>query len=197
MYIRNSIALAAFLFSAFATAILAQTENTTEYNRMQKLVRSAPAAYMAGDTANAAAMANELLQLAPKFDTDWNYGNAMHTGHLLLGRIALDAGDIKAAKSRLLASVAEAILPYGLMAKHPGEPRGTAKGSPQMDSFGPDMTLASQLLDKGEAETVLKYFDLCSKFWSVDNGSLAKWRKQIAAGEKPDFGPNLVYFFSK
>jgi len=37
----------------------------------------------------AAAKATELLVLAERFPTDWFYGNAIHHGHLLLGRIAL------------------------------------------------------------------------------------------------------------
>jgi len=196
MNIVKGLGVAIVLPAAFAVSVFGQGENA-EHERVLKLTTSVPAAYRAGNTDRAAAMANELLALAPKFPADWNYGNAMHTAHLVLGHIAFDAGDMTEAKRQLLASVDGSILPYGLRAKNEEDGRGQAKASPQMDSFGPDMSLASDLLSKGESETVLKYFDLCAKFWSMDEGRLAEWRRQIAAGEKPDFGPNLVYFFGK
>ena len=34
----------------------------------------------------------ELLSMAALFPDDWNYGNAVHDGHMILGRIALKEG---------------------------------------------------------------------------------------------------------
>ena len=70
----------------------------------------------------------------------WNQGNRTHWGHLTLGRIAFAEGNIEEAKHRLIAAA-------------------MIQGSPQLNSFGPDMTLAEELLEAGEKDVVLKYFE--------------------------------------
>jgi hypothetical protein len=70
---------------------------------------------------------------------------------------------------------------------------GKSPGSPVMDSFGPNMTLAKDLLEKGERDTVLEYFMLCHKFWKMDHGKLDKWMQEVMDGKNPDFGANLFY----
>ena len=67
-----------------------------------------------------------------------------------------------------------------------------------MNSFGPNMTLAKELIEKGEKDAVLQYLDLCAKFWksgkeSPDGGELEKWKAQVRKGELPNFGANLWY----
>jgi hypothetical protein len=62
-----------------------------------------------------------------------------------------------------------------------------------MDTFGPNMTLAKALLEKGRKETVLRYFELCRKFWKMDDGRLDRWRDAVRTGRIPDFGANLHY----
>ena len=64
----------------------------------------------------------------------------------MLGRIALAEGDVAVAKKRLLAFA-------------------DSKGSPRMNSFGPNMQLAKDLLARGEDDTVIEYFERCGKFW--------------------------------
>ena len=118
--------------------------------------------------------ARELLKVAPQFPKDWNYGNAIHKGHLVLGHVALHRNDLETAKSELLAA-------------------GQTPGSPQLNSFGPNMSLAKALLDKGENETVIAYFDECSTFWQTRFSKLPEWRSDVMAGRTPDFGANLVY----
>jgi hypothetical protein len=68
---------------------------------------------------------------------------------------------------------------------------GATPGSPQLNSFGPNMALAKELLDKGEREAVLEYFTLCSKFW--DRDELKEWMALVKDGVTPKFGANLVY----
>ena len=70
---------------------------------------------------------------------------------------------------------------------------GNSPGSPQMDTFGPNMALARDLLLVGEREVVIEYFRLCRKFWDHERGQLELWEKQVEKGEIPAFGPNLVY----
>lgn len=55
------------------------------------------------------------------------------------------------------------------------------------------MQLARELLEKGEKDAVLEYFNLCEKFWKSGAERLAGWRKTIAVGGTPEFGGNLSY----
>ena len=65
-------------------------------------------------------------------------------------KLALQAGDVEEAKRRLLAA-------------------GKTSGSPALRSFGPNMALAEKLLEKGERDVVLEYFELCKKFWAGES----------------------------
>ena len=109
-------------------------------------------------------------------ESGWNYGNRVHHGNLVLGRIALRKGNIEEAKSRLIAA-------------------GNTPGSPQLNSFGPNMALAKALLEIGEREVVVEYFKLCSKFWKSERAkaSLDNWGVLAEAGRIPDFRANLDY----
>jgi hypothetical protein len=55
------------------------------------------------------------------------------------------------------------------------------------------MSLAKDLLEKGERNVVLEHFELCRKFWKMDRGRLDQWSQDVKAGKIPDFGANLVY----
>ena len=136
----------------------------------------APLAFNAGDQVMAGMYAKDLLIQAESMKDDWDYGNAVHTANLVLGRIALAAGDIDEAKRLLLLA-------------------GKTPGSPQLESFGPDMLFAKELLEKGEKDVVIQYFTLCSAFWKMDDGKLAQWKTEVQNNEIPDFGPNLRYVF--
>jgi len=146
----------------------------TDEDRFYALDDAAKESFVVGKVEDARKYATELLAFAPKFESNWNYGNAIQDGNLVLGRIAVRDGQIEEAKQYLLAA-------------------GKSKGSPQMDSFGPNMSLAKDLLEKGERDTVLQYFELCRKFWTMDYGKLDDWRQEVKAGKIPDFGANLVY----
>ncbi len=98
--------------------------------------------------------------------------DARHKVNVVLGRIALAEGDVGSAKAHLLAA-------------------GRVDGSPVLGSFGPNMALAKELLEHGERETVLEYFELCSRFW--DPEKLGVWADLVRAGRIPDFGGNLLY----
>lgn len=142
--------------------------------RFCALGHAAKNAFNAGDTADAKKYAEELFQLTPQFKDDWNYGNAIQDANLVLGRLALAEGNLQEAKQRLLASA-------------------ESNGSPQMNSFGPNMSLAKDLLAKGEKETVLTYFERCGKFWTMGTDRLKLWTEIVKKGETPDFGANLCY----
>ncbi len=120
----------------------------------------------------AAAYANEWLSGARENPEDWSYGNAVHDGHVTLGLVALRRDDIATARRELLEAA-------------------QTPGSPQLNSFGPDMTLANELLKHGEREAVLEYLTLCRKFWKVGGSRLDSWSDAIRKGETPVFGGNL------
>ena len=68
---------------------------------------------------------------------------------------------------------------------------GKTPGSPQLNSFGPNMMLAEALLEAGRKETVIEYLKLCGKFWK--RGQVDKWIEVIKEGGIPKFGANLRY----
>ncbi|HEY1494167.1 MAG TPA: redoxin domain-containing protein, partial [Candidatus Solibacter sp.] len=133
--------------------------------RSYVLADLAQAYFANGDTAKAAETAAQLLAL-PRSDP--NYGSAIHTGNIVLGRVALKKGDVEQANRRLLAAA-------------------NTPGSPTLNSFGPNWNLAQELLAKGERETVLAYIDLCRKFWKMENGRLDSWAAAIRDGGSPNF----------
>lgn len=145
-----------------------------ELERFYALNQAAMNALKDGNVAKATTLANELAQLALKYPNDWNYGNAIQDANQVLGRIALANGDVAEASRRLLASA-------------------DSKGSPQMNSFGPNMQLAKDLLEKGEPEVVIEYFNRCSSFWKMGRKELASWTSSVRSGKIPDFGANLNY----
>jgi len=155
-----------------ATKELATASN--DKNKFYALDDAAKESFNVGKIQDAQNYANELLKMAPNYKDNWNYGNAVQDGNLVLGRIAVQNGHIEDAKKYLLEV-------------------GKSPGSPQMNSFGPNMSLAKDLLEKGEHDTVLQYFDQCRTFWKMDYGKLDEWSKEVEAGQVPDFGANLVY----
>lgn len=138
-------------------------------DRGDLLPDAAKVAFEAGDLAKARGYAEEVLAEA---GDDWGDGHKIHHGHLILGRIALRAGDVAKAREHLLAA-------------------GRVPGSPGLNSFGPNMTLAKELLEKEERQVVLEYFKLCASFWK--NDKLDTWATEVRAGKVPDFGANLEY----
>jgi Flp pilus assembly protein TadD len=155
----------------FEKAQAADSADDTRFYRLDELTK---AAFDAGEDAKAAQFADELLQAAAPREGDWNYGNAIHHANNTLGRIALKKGNTKTAAEYLLKA-------------------DQTPGSPQLDSFGPNMSLAKELLEAGQRDSVLQYFELCRKFWDSHGEVLDKWANQVKAGEVPNFGANLVY----
>lgn len=129
-------------------------------------------AFEAGDLKHAQEWALEILNQAA---TNKNpiLADPVHQAQIVLGRVALVNGDVREAKERLVLA-------------------GQTAGSPELKSFGPNMSLAKELLEKGERETVIKYFEECARFW-MHKEKLDQWTAQVRAGEVPQFGANLVY----
>lgn len=157
---------------------LAALEKATAGSSGMKLEYALPdlakRAFEAGETEKARSYAKQLLEMASRNRNNWNYGNAIFYGNFVLGRIAARQGDLAQAGQYLLASAA-------------------TPGSPQLDTFGPNMTLAKELLENGKRDVVLQYLARCKNFWKDDYGKLDKWIATVRSGGTPDFGANLRY----
>jgi len=143
----------------------------TDEDRFYSLDDMASLAFNSGDLNKAADYSNELLKMSSLYKNNWNYGNATFDAHTMLGRVALKKGDIAGAKLHLIEA-------------------GKTHGSPQLDSFGPSMDLAKELLATGETAVVIEYLESCKRFWDCDYGSLSKWIKEIKATGTTNFSPN-------
>jgi hypothetical protein len=107
------------------------------------------------------------------------YGYQYHYASVILGRLALLDGKIPEAEEFLRKA-------------------GKTKGDPVLNSFGPNMMLARDLLRKGSKQAVLNYFDDCLKFWKLERVTnhgdrIAAWKSSIAKGKEPDFGVDLFH----
>lgn len=149
-------------------------ENASEYEQFVILPELAKTAIEINNFSKAENYANELLCLANDFQDDWNYGNAIHDANVVLGMVSLQKDLVEEAKDRLLKA-------------------GKAPSSPQLKSFGPNMMLAEALLDKGEKDVVIRYFELLKNVWEYHDGRLDSWIAAVRGGGKPYFGPNLYY----
>lgn len=146
---------------------------TKRFHRLQALMNQA---FQNEDFNEAKTLALEYLALASSFKSNWNYGNAIHHANIILGRISLIEGKIERSKTYLISA-------------------GQTIGSPQLKSFGPNMSLAKELLEIGEKNVVIEYLDLCKEFWYKIFSwyKIRKWKKIIRKGGIPDFKANLIY----
>jgi len=62
-------------------------EAKTDRERFYALNDAAKQSFVLGRTEDARNYASNLLALLPQFPNDWNYGNAVQDGNLVLGRI--------------------------------------------------------------------------------------------------------------
>jgi tetratricopeptide (TPR) repeat protein len=131
------------------------------------LPRAAIAAFHLEQFDEAGKLAERALLLAPSFQRNWNYGNAVHLGHTVLGLLALRQKDEVLATEELRRA-------------------GDTPGSPQLNSFGPTMQLAKELLKCGHSDAVLAYLQQCRKFWKMGETWLGLWERKIRAGLVPN-----------
>ena len=156
-----------------ATAVL-ENPATPELDRREALEDAAVQSMELGKNDQARAYAMELLALLPESKDNWNYGNAVHRANLVLGQVALTEGRVDEAGRFLLEA-------------------GKTPGSPQLNSLGPSMKLAEDLLKIGERDVVLQYLENCRGFWGGGDGKIERWEQEIRAGGIPDFGGHLKY----
>lgn len=121
--------------------------------------------------------------LAHTRSNTWNYGNVVYDAHSALGRIALRQGDRATARQELRAA-------------------GQTPGSPQLNSFGPQFTLARELLEQAEPadrEAVVAFLGDVARFCANPDQAPAyrkadllkakakfeTWQEEIRAGKLP------------
>ncbi|WP_437606896.1 hypothetical protein WMF20_39125 [Sorangium sp. So ce834] len=132
------------------------------------LMDIAQAAVVSEDYQRATEAAERLLSDAEDHVDTFQYGNAIHCAHIVLGKVALARNERASAAEHLRAA-------------------SDVRGSPQLDSFGPDFELASQLLSIGQRDAVIDYIDGCKRFWKRSASLLETWALAIGRGETPDF----------
>lgn len=120
-----------------AIALAASAEERFGY-----LLEAAEVALSARDRILGTFYAERVLELAPTVAGAWNHGDGVHHAQIILGKLALAAGDLEGAKARLLAST----------------------DVPASSQVSPDQTLAAALLERGERDAVLAYVDACRAF---------------------------------
>ena len=139
--------------------------------RLSLRLDAARAAVEAGDADTAKKMANAALaQVSDEHSV--KFGQSVHDGHAILGRAALAKGNVEEARAQLLRAAQVA-------------------GGGTLTSFGPNMSLAKELVERGERDTVVKYLEQCRSFWK--NPRLDDWIRTIQEGKTPNFGANLMY----
>ena len=152
-----------------APAELAAYESATEaIDRFYAVPGACMAAYLLGNPGLARQLARESLDLASMHSKDWNYGNAIHYGHTVLGLLAIQDDNLE----RAIAELHEA---------------GNTPGSPQLNSFGPRMHLARELLRHGKYQAVLHYLQQCGQFWKMGSKWLSIWERKVGRCAMPTF----------
>jgi tetratricopeptide (TPR) repeat protein len=154
-----------------ATEALRWFENALERERgaSQRLVTlpdACKAALAVGEPERARALAEEMLSRTASAPVDWDTGNAIYGAHSILGEIALREGAIDRAKDHLRLA-------------------GLTPGSPQLDSFGPDLRLADALLQRGERSAVVAFLREIGRFWQDGRSRIELWCLEIERGDTP------------
>ena len=143
------------------------TSNLRRFYDLKALIDSA---FDAGDYGRTRDLAQQYLELASVYRCNWNYGNAIHESNRILGLIALEYDDNAGAANYLIKA-------------------GQSTGSPQLDSFGPELDLANELLSRGESKAVLQYLLGVKEFWEGHEALIDGWIQKIYQGEHVQLTP--------
>jgi len=119
----------------FVRAMDMLAQANSDFERYVALGNAAKSDFVFGKYEDARGYANELLALDERFKNEPSRdGQAIYDGNLILGRLAAQEGRMEEAKQYLMASA-------------------TSAGSAVLGSFGPNMSLARDLLQSGERDS--------------------------------------------
>jgi hypothetical protein len=99
---------------------------------------------------------------------DPQYGNAIYTANLIFSLAALQKNDLASAESYLFEAV-------------------SAPNSQTVEQVGLDTSVVQMLLQRGERDTVLEYFERGRHLWPLGGGQITRWENLIRAGRTPNF----------
>lgn len=143
-----------------------EVSDCDELDRFFSMSEKIDKALFVNDLEAAIALAEEYLALSEKHSKSWNHGNAIHDGNAALSIVELRKGNNQKAAEFLIAA-------------------GQSPGSPQLNSFGPDFTLANVLLERGEEQAVIHYLRGVAEFWGDGKQRIPDWIKAIKNGKQP------------
>lgn len=166
-------AIATEKYSAAKTLL---DKKTSGDSRFEVLANYVNAANNAEQFEEAESPAKDILHEANSVIPTIDGGYALHEAHTLLGRLALKKGNLALAKEHFRQA-------------------GQVPPSPRLRALGPNMSLAKDLLEKGDCNDVLDYLQNISKLWNDDlaKKSSSEWMSNIVSGQMPDFRGNLFY----
>jgi hypothetical protein len=139
--------------------------------RVRILCQTARCAFDASHYEKARTYALEMIDSVPECSSAgdvWTSSHACHLGHQLLGRVALRTGNTENAKLHLMESI-------------------NASGGPHLGAAIPLMTLAKELLERGERRAVRDFLQRCAELHAESRTAFVRWVEQIDRGETPDF----------
>jgi hypothetical protein len=142
-------------------------------NRKTSLPYLAMMAFRAGEFEKADRYAHETLEYPPADAI--LLPESMVSGNTVLGMIALRHDDVAGAKAHLFASA-------------------KTKGTTIQDRWGPMLALAKALLDKGQNDAVLEYFESCKSF-VTKNPKLDDWIATLKGGRAPDLSHESLWLY--
>jgi len=144
--------------------INAATDALENSKSFEKVKYAAEVCYLSGNFTDSRKFTILLNENQKYFVASASKGGVLHDYHTLLGRHLLREGQLEEAKNQLLHSV-------------------ESTPSAVMQSFGPNMSLAVDLLEQGEKEAVLAYLDAVSEFWEKE--TIAIWKSKIINNKLP------------
>lgn len=140
---------------------------TPRLSRFYQLGDEVADAYAREDDVELARKANEYLDHAAIYRCNWNYGNAVHDANRYLGLMNLRHRNVDEAARYLVLA-------------------GKSTGSPQLDTFGPDLDLANGLLMQGRTDAVKAYLQDIKRFWNSERGEVDRWLAELDQGISPN-----------
>ncbi len=145
-----------------------------EYMQFTKMDEKTYEELLKGNYKEAKNLSLKLLELAENYTNDWNYGNAVHHANTVLGLLSVKEGNIEKAIHHLKMS-------------------GDISGSPQLNSHGPCLSLAMELLLISRDSDVIDYLQSVDYFWDCGYKKIPKWIATIESGEVPEEWERLKY----